>query len=209
MEKQDIERIAQLVSYAIFLLVYSNFKRMGNYILRNDPDNLVLPLYFQKHVKVGWKIIYDIVFLFCLTVLLIIEVQSDLSLANAPFAALFSLAIAFYGVGIIARLMKKNIWKYDQKPTSNDRASAIGSKVWVCTNCNEVNGFAVSVCGKCGHEHSSLALHSAKPVDSFLPSVVACPNCGEELELDQSERTERKFTCPSCKSFIQLKSSVA
>lgn len=37
-----------------------------------------------------------------------------------------------------------------------------------------------------------------------LPEDFECPNCGEELELEKQEQEEKKFTCPSCKKFIDM-----
>ena len=41
--------------------------------------------------------------------------------------------------------------------------------------------------------------------DKILPIDVTCPHCGEELELEEEERKEKKFTCPACNSLIDLK----
>lgn len=40
--------------------------------------------------------------------------------------------------------------------------------------------------------------------DDILPEFYICPNCYEELELDKSERTAKKFTCPICNNVIDL-----
>lgn len=38
-----------------------------------------------------------------------------------------------------------------------------------------------------------------------LPDLIDCPSCGEELELEEQERKERKFTCPECDSLINVR----
>jgi len=38
--------------------------------------------------------------------------------------------------------------------------------------------------------------------NNILPELFKCPNCGEELELDEVERKEKKFKCPECNSLI-------
>jgi hypothetical protein len=38
----------------------------------------------------------------------------------------------------------------------------------------------------------------------MLPRIISCPHCGEELELDDSERRSGKLTCPVCGKQIDL-----
>ena len=40
----------------------------------------------------------------------------------------------------------------------------------------------------------------------ILPIDFKCPNCGIELELEDKERKEKKFTCPECNSLVEVKS---
>lgn len=37
-----------------------------------------------------------------------------------------------------------------------------------------------------------------------LPKTIECPNCKQELELDEEERKLKQFTCPECEKFIDL-----
>ena len=46
-------------------------------------------------------------------------------------------------------------------------------------------------------------VHETKHRD-MLPEQVKCPSCGEELDLDEEERSKRKFTCPECGKKAQL-----
>ncbi len=40
--------------------------------------------------------------------------------------------------------------------------------------------------------------------NNILPEEIDCPICGISLELEYEERIEKKFTCPSCKAFIDF-----
>ena len=109
MQKQDIDLIVQGVGYLIFVVVYFSFKKVGKFMLEKDPDNLLVPLYYFKQVKVGWQIIYDAIIIFCFVAILIAGV-------DAPYAAFISVAISIYSVTAIARAIGKNIWKNNQPP---------------------------------------------------------------------------------------------
>ena len=37
-----------------------------------------------------------------------------------------------------------------------------------------------------------------------LPDKIKCPNCQEELELDEKEKSEKKFVCPECNMLIDM-----
>ncbi len=37
-----------------------------------------------------------------------------------------------------------------------------------------------------------------------LPKVVECPQCEEEVSLDENERNSKQFTCPYCAEFIDF-----
>jgi len=42
---------------------------------------------------------------------------------------------------------------------------------------------------------------------NILPEAFKCPNCSEDLELDRTERVNKKFTCPACNKSIDLSKS--
>lgn len=55
-----------------------------------------------------------------------------------------------------------------------------------------------------GNILSSAAEQSNIANDDILPEAFKCPNCSEDLELDRTERENKKFTCPGCKKLIDL-----
>lgn len=113
MQQQDIERVVKLLGYAIFLVVYLTWKRVGRYILKNDPDNLFLPLYYTKRLKFAWKSIYVSIG----TVYFIIAMVLGL---YAPYAACLAVGLSIYSGGFVAHRLQKNIWLEDQKPQLSD-----------------------------------------------------------------------------------------
>ena len=40
----------------------------------------------------------------------------------------------------------------------------------------------------------------------LLPEIINCTKCGEEIELNEKERIEHKYTCPECNTFIEMNS---
>lgn len=40
--------------------------------------------------------------------------------------------------------------------------------------------------------------------DNRLPKLFKCPSCGKELELEEEEQKEKRFTCPVCHEFIDM-----
>lgn len=58
-------------------------------------------------------------------------------------------------------------------------------------------------------EIASVALESGREseVISTLPETIYCPDCGKELELEDKEREEKKFTCPECNNLIDMNNS--
>ena len=40
--------------------------------------------------------------------------------------------------------------------------------------------------------------------DELLPKNIECPECKEELELEETERKSKQFTCPWCEKIIDL-----
>ncbi len=109
MLQEDIERIAKLVGYATFLAIYLSWKKMGRYVLKNDPDNLILPLYFMPRVKFWWKFIYVSIGAVAFIILIIEDVYT-------PFAVLFSMAFSIYLGTFIARKSNRTVWKDNDKP---------------------------------------------------------------------------------------------
>ncbi|MFH1196687.1 MAG: hypothetical protein V1720_13375 [bacterium] len=44
--------------------------------------------------------------------------------------------------------------------------------------------------------------------NGILPVDIKCPSCFEELELDEQERLNKKFTCPNCNIIFDLSNVV-
>lgn len=114
MEQQDIDRIVQLVGYLTFFVVYLTFNKVGKLMLRKDPDNLLLPLYFMKRVKPSWKAIYLTIGAICFLLML------SFTPVLPPYAAFISIAVSIYGGSIMARWLKKEVWVDDKKPSYDD-----------------------------------------------------------------------------------------
>lgn len=46
--------------------------------------------------------------------------------------------------------------------------------------------------------------HKMNNSKKILPETINCPNCGEELEIEETERREKKFICPECNNSIDI-----
>ena len=62
-----------------------------------------------------------------------------------------------------------------------------------CPFCAEIINPDATICRYCG-----------KNVSNVLPNVIKCPLCGEELELYNNERIQRKFICSECGGAVDM-----
>ncbi|MHB8906898.1 MAG: hypothetical protein ACYC4T_02120 [Melioribacteraceae bacterium] len=89
-------------------------------------------------------------------------------------------------------------------------------------NCvNHPQKKAISICHSCGQHYCELCLDAGNeyyyckkaecqellrkelPIQLLSPEII-CPNCSDNIELSDTERSSRKFHCPECESFIDF-----
>jgi uncharacterized protein YbaR (Trm112 family) len=63
-----------------------------------------------------------------------------------------------------------------------------------CTKCNHKQMFDFMICPKCGYDLNA----ENERKYAIFPKKVTCPQCRQELELAENERTTEVFACPTC-----------
>ena len=112
-------------------------------------------------------------------------VRNISSIAGAIFGYIITTGILIWGLSVYA---EGNIITFFSIPLSK-QIFLYAVFAWYWLDTNELRG-AIK--------------ENNKIIDERLPKEIECPQCGEKLELEETERIEKKFTCVECNNLIDL-----
>ncbi len=88
---------------------------------------------------------------------------------------------------------------------TSDRASpSVRKDTEKCPACGASVQAEAEFCGDCGLRVAESTGTDKESSDDGASTIIKCPHCGEELELDESDEKVGEFSCPQCGKDFEL-----